>query len=113
MYASHPAALRRQNDSVGVGRCSLTIGNMGRARVPARRFVASGRRLVDSTWRPCSRVRYRRHMRYLFAVCLLASNVCLAQTRPAAQPAGTPADQEAVRRAATDYLEGFYEGDTA
>jgi hypothetical protein len=52
-------------------------------------------------------------MRYLVAVCLLATNVCLAQTRPAAQPQGSPADKEAVRRAATDYLEGFYEGDTA
>jgi hypothetical protein len=52
-------------------------------------------------------------MRYLVAVCLLATNVCLAQTRPAAQPQGSPADKEAVRRAALDYLEGFYEGDTA
>jgi len=52
-------------------------------------------------------------MRYLVAVCLLATNVCLAQTRPAAQPNGSPADKDAVRRAATDYLEGFYEGDTA
>ena len=52
-------------------------------------------------------------MRYFVAVCLLATNVCLAQTRPAAQPQGLPADKEAVRRAALDYLEGFYEGDTA
>jgi hypothetical protein len=52
-------------------------------------------------------------MRYLFAVCLLATNVCLAQTRNSAQPQGSPADKEAVRRAAMDYLEGFYEGDTA
>jgi hypothetical protein len=53
-------------------------------------------------------------MRYLVAVCLLATHVCLAQTpAPAPKPQPTAADKDAVRRAAMDYLEGFYEGDTA
>ena len=53
-------------------------------------------------------------MRYFIATCLLAANLCVAQT-----PAGTSrapsraAETEGVRRAVLDYLEGFYEGDTA
>src|SRR6476661_5346928 len=86
---------------------------MGRVRVFARRLVAPRRRLIDSPWHGEWPQYYARGMRYLVAVCLLATNVCLAQTRPAVQPQGSPADKEAVRRAATDYLEGFYEGDTA
>lgn len=54
-------------------------------------------------------------MRYLVAVCLLATNVCLAQTTASAPKIlpGSAEDKAAVHRAAMDYLEGFYEGDTA
>ncbi len=46
---------------------------------------------------------------------LLAPVIALAQAAPVAQPApaATAADRAAVQRAALDYLEGFYEGDTA
>jgi hypothetical protein len=61
-------------------------------------------------------------MRHAIALCLLATNVCLAQTRslsvasrdPSRPTAPTAVLQtDAVRRAVLDYLEGFYEGDTA
>jgi hypothetical protein len=60
-------------------------------------------------------------MRPFIALCLVASNVCLAQTdAPAVPPHGQTVrsnpgavQRDAVRRAAQDYLEGFYEGDTA
>ena len=52
-----------------------------------------------------------RLIRSLIAVaCVLPSSVALAQNT---QPAANSADRDAVIRAATDYLEGFYEGDTA
>ena len=48
--------------------------------------------------------------RLLFSICLLA----IASTSRAQAPLrATPADRDAVRRAALDYVEGFYEGDTA
>ncbi|HEY9226548.1 MAG TPA: nuclear transport factor 2 family protein [Gemmatimonadaceae bacterium] len=50
-------------------------------------------------------------MRHFIAICLLAPAVCLAQSRPASDP--TSAQHAEVRRAVLDYLEGFYEGDTA
>ncbi|MGH9887509.1 MAG: nuclear transport factor 2 family protein [bacterium] len=55
-------------------------------------------------------------MRHFIAIGLLASRVCIAQANPATASGSRPAsaqEQEAVRRAALDYLEGFYEGDTA
>lgn len=53
-------------------------------------------------------------MRLSIALCVLASTVCVAQTpAPPKQVAVSPAETQAVRRAALDYLEGFYDGDTA
>ena len=47
-------------------------------------------------------------MRHFIALFLLAAGTAAAQSTP------TPAaEKEAVRRAALDYIEGFYEGDTA
>jgi hypothetical protein len=52
----------------------------------------------------------------LLASSLLATQVCLAQagSTPLLAPgAVSRADSDGVRRAVRDYLEGFYEGDTA
>lgn len=51
-----------------------------------------------------------RFVRSLIAIaCVLTSSAALAQN---SQSAANAADRDAVVRAATDYLEGFYEGDT-
>lgn len=51
-----------------------------------------------------------RFVRSLIALaCVLPSSAALAQNT---QSAANGADRDAVVRAATDYLEGFYEGDT-
>jgi hypothetical protein len=48
--------------------------------------------------------------RILFSICLAA----VASAAGAQAPRGTtPSDRDAVRRAALNYVEGFYEGDTA
>jgi hypothetical protein len=50
------------------------------------------------------------------SICIVAAFVAiLPATRSAAQatPTAASADRDAVVRAATDYLEGFYEGDSA
>lgn len=53
-------------------------------------------------------------MRLSIALCLLASTVGFAQApSPANHAAASQAETAAVRRVALDYLEGFYEGDTA
>ena len=53
------------------------------------------------------------HRRFIVALALLAPATAAAQT-PAAARAATPAsaDRKAVERAALDYIEGFYEGDS-
>ena len=53
------------------------------------------------------------HRRFILALALLAPASAVAQT-PAAARAATPASAErkAVERAALDYIEGFYEGDS-
>jgi len=53
------------------------------------------------------------HRRFIVALALLAPASAAAQT-PAATRAATPAsaDRKAVERAALDYIEGFYEGDS-
>jgi len=48
--------------------------------------------------------------RFLFSICLLAIT---SGARAQAAPRATPADRDSVRRAALNYIEGFYEGDTA
>jgi len=48
-------------------------------------------------------------IRYLMCVVLAATTALPAQ----APPKASEGDREAVRRAALDYVEGFYEGDTA
>ena len=52
-------------------------------------------------------------MRLLIALCLLAPTVGFAQLPAPKHIPPTSADSQAVRRAAMNYLEGFYEGDTA
>jgi hypothetical protein len=48
--------------------------------------------------------------RILFSICVAA----VASAAGAQAPRGTtPSDRDAVRRAALNYVEGFYEGDTA
>lgn len=49
-------------------------------------------------------------IRHLFSICLLAAATAAHAQAPRADGS---ADRDAVRRAAMDYLEGFYEGDTA
>lgn len=52
----------------------------------------------------------RKHLSLLILLCAVPGAVAAAQSN---QPPASSADREAVIRAATDYLEGFYEGDTA
>jgi putative lumazine-binding protein len=47
------------------------------------------------------------------ALLLLGSMVAFLPRAPAQQSSAPPAERDAVRRAALDYLEGFYEGDSA
>src|SRR5687768_482665 len=50
--------------------------------------------------------------RFLRAAMVLAALACVTSHASAQTVASNDADREAVRRAALDYLEGFYEGDT-
>ena len=48
--------------------------------------------------------------RHFFSICLLAITGALGAQAPIR---AKPADRDAIRRAALNYIEGFYEGDTA
>jgi hypothetical protein len=48
--------------------------------------------------------------RFFFSICLLAIT---SASRAQAPSRATAADRDSVRRAAMNYIEGFYEGDTA
>ncbi len=52
-------------------------------------------------------------MTRLHTLALAATFALLGIARPHATVAQTPEDREAVKRAVLDYVDGFYEGDTA
>jgi hypothetical protein len=119
-YAPQPARFSRQKDSDGDGDGAAT-GVLTRViwrpdRTVRRRLVAAHRRFIDSEWNSAGRACYGRRMRHLIALCLVAANVCVAQTNsdgPLPSRSAPNLQADGVRRAVLDYVEGFYEGDTA
>ena len=63
-------------------------------------------------WNPRTRVRALRLAYRLTAAGLGAGIVAASPLHAQGGRSGTPEDREAVRRAALDYVEGFYEGDS-